>query len=374
MKRLTVEPRTPAWHEIRAESWTASLAATLVVKENAELLQAYAAEKGVVLDIAPLVAVGMESFYGNTLWKVWAEKMGNIPRFGGNDHTARGTANEEKVIQHFEQSQLMMVEREVTATSSTHPWLLASFDAVAPASSDPASIAPFGFPVEAKCPAFHSRKKLFDSRKSGKLAVLGLPYYWCQVQHQIAVAQAPYGWFVAAGVEVDAETGEEKTVFPIVEKVPANEDFLAAYIPAAEFYHTHFIHNFTEPPKLPADEALLVSLKEKAIFDKALAEADSETAVELYLVALKEEKAVIARRAELEEKLLKAAETLREEGTDVVLLADRLKVTYASSSATSWQKVAKEVIKRAALEESVVTEIMDSNKSTRKSVKIQEVA
>src|SRR5690606_21122216 len=110
-------------------------------------------------------------------------------------------------------------------------------DALAPSSSDSTVVAPNGFPVEAKCPAFPSRKLLFDSRKEGKLAVMGLPYYWCQVQHQILVADAPYGWFVACGAEEDPATGKIKMVYPIMEKVPRDQRVLEAYEACIQFYY-----------------------------------------------------------------------------------------------------------------------------------------
>ncbi len=371
MKRIEVAPRTAEWHAYRADSWTASAAATLVASKNAILLRDYAATKGVTLDIEPLLEVGLETFFENTLWSVWAEKMGRIPRFGGNEHTARGTENEDKVVRQFEADQLMMVERDVTALSSEYAGLLASFDAVAPASTDPTVFARFGFPVEAKCPAFQSRKKLWDSKKSGALAVMGLPYYWCQVQHQIYVAEAPYGWFAAAGVEeVD---GVEKVVFPIVEKVPRNERFLTAYVAAAKFYHSEFIDAYVEPPKLPEDEALLVSLAEKAAFDRAIAEEDHGTAVDLYLNALREEKAAEERRAKLEEKVLLAAAKLRADGVDVVVLADRLQVSYSSSSSTSWQKVAKELAKKAGFTEVPEEVLKACTNKPRESTKLKEL-
>lgn len=374
MKRVTVAPRTPGWHELRAESWTASTAAVLVVKENAILLRDYAATKGVTLDIDPLLAVGLESFYGNTLWKSWAEKMGRIPRFEGNAHTERGTANEELVIRQFEADQLMIVEREVTALSSVHKGLLASFDALAPASSDPGVTAPYGFPVEAKCPAFGSRKKLWDSKKAGKLAILGLAYYWCQVQHQILVAEAPYGWFVAAGVEKDADTGVEKLVFPIVEKVPRDDNFLRAYTAAAKFYYEEFVDGCVEPPKLPSDEELLAKLAEKAAFERAIHDSDHATAVELYLDAVKAEEAAIKLRKELEEKVIAAAAAMRAEGTDVVLLADRLQVTYSTSKSVSWQKVAKELAKTAGMSEIPPAVLAACESKPKESVKLKEVA
>lgn len=372
MKRLEAAPRTPAWYEVRAESWTASAAAVLVAKPNVILLRDYAAAKGVVLDIDPLLDVGLDSYFDNTLWTVWAEKMGRIPRFAGNAHTERGQENEGRVLRHFEEEAMLLVERDVTATSSASPWLLASFDAVAPASSDTSVAAPYGFPVEAKCPAFQSRKKLWDSKKGGDLAIMGLPYYWCQVQHQMMVAEAPYAWFVAAGVEPDAD-GVEKVVFPIVEKVPRDEKFLAAYMAAAKFFHEEFIDGFVEPPKLASDEALIQTLVEKAAFDKAIAEANHDVAVELYLNAVREEEAAAARRKELEAKVIAAAAGMRAEGTDMVMLADRLQVTYSSSASVSWQKVAKELVKVAGMSEIPPAVITACTSKARESVKLKEV-
>ena len=376
MKRLEVAPRSAQWHEIRAESWTASQAAMLVARENAELLRDCAAKKGITLDIAPLLAVGIDTFFENTPWKVWAEKTGRIPRFAGNEHTARGTENEERVLQEFEKSTMLMVEREVTATSTAHPWLLASFDAMVPASSDPTVTAPHGFPVEAKCPAFQSRRKLFEAKKSGTMAIMGLPYYWCQVQHQILVSDAPYGYFVAAGVEVDPADGVEKVVFPITEKVPRDNAFLAAYLAIAKFYFDEYIYTFDEPPMLASDRELLTLLTEKADFDRAIAEEDHDTAVELFLRAKHEEEAATKRRKELEAKVLDTAAKMRAEGKDVVLLAERLEVTFTRSASVSWQKVAKQVAKDAGMPNGdIPAAIIDACKGAEKeSVKLKEVA
>lgn len=373
MKRLECAPRSPDWHAIRAESWTASQAAMLVARDNVVMLRDYAATKGVTLDIAPLLAVGIDTFFENTPWKVWAEKVGRIPRFAGNDDTARGVRNEDRVLEVFEQEQMLLVEREVTSVSSEHPWLLASFDAMAPASSDTSVKAPHGFPVEAKCPAFQSRSKLWKAKKAGTgMAIMGLPYYWCQVQHQILVADAPYGWFVAAGVEPDA-AGVEQVVFPITEKIPRDTDFLTAYVAIAKFYFEEFIDGYVEPPMLDCDRVLLTSLVEKAEFDKAIAEADHDTAVELYFSALRAEEAAEKRRKELEAKVLEAAAKMRKEGDEVVLLADRLQITYSSSKSVSWQKVAKELAKVAGMPEIPPAVLSACESRARESVKLKEV-
>lgn len=372
MKRLECAPRTPDWYAVRAESWTASAAATLVVRENAELLRDAAAAKGVTLDIAPLLKVGIESYFENTPWMAYAEKTGRVPRFAGNDHTERGQSNEERAIKWFEEDKMLMVEREVTALSSEHQWLLASFDGMVPASSDPSVVAPNGFPVEAKVPAFQSRKKLWDAKKVG-LAIMGLPYYWCQMQHQMLVSDAPYGWFVAIGVEVEKD-GTEKIVFPIVEKVPRDDDFLKAYVAIAQFYFEEYLEVYEEPPMLPSDKAFVDKLIANAAFDKAIADADHDTAVDMYLEACRAEDEAKARRAELEAKVLAAATSMRAEGSDLVLLADRLEVSYSRSQAVSWQKVAKQVAKDAGLPD-IPPAVIDACKAKEKeSVKLKEVA
>ncbi|KVP16949.1 YqaJ viral recombinase family protein [Burkholderia ubonensis] len=372
MKRLECAPRTPDWYAVRAESWTASAAATLVVRENAEMLRDYAAAQGVTLDIAPLLKVGLDSYFENTPWTAWAEKAGRIPRFAGNDHTARGQENEERALKYFEEDKMLLAEREVTALSSEHSWLLASFDAMVPASSDPTVVAPNGFPVEAKVPAFQSRRKLWEARKTG-LAIMGLPYYWCQMQHQMLVSEAPYGWFVAIGVEVDPATGVEKVVFPIVEKVPRDDDFLKAYLAVAKFFFEEFLDAYMEPPMLASDKLLLESLVEKAAFDKAIAEADHDTAVEMYFDAVRAEEAAKARKAELEAKVIAAAAAMRAEGSDVVMLADRLEVTYSRSASVSWQKVAKQVARDAGLTDVPPAVIEACKGKEKESVKLKEV-
>jgi len=373
MKRLDVVPRSQQWHAARTEAWTASLAATLVVRENAELLRDYAASKGVSLDIKPLLDVGMESFFGHTLWSVWAEKNGRIPRFTGNEDTLRGQRHEERIIRLFEEKQLILVEREVVALSSSSPGLLASLDARAPASSDPVVVAPHGFPVEAKCPAFPSRKKLFESQKAGKLAILGLPYFWCQVQHQCLVAESPYGWFVAAGAEED-DAGTVKLKFPIIEKVPRDDRFLRAYQAAAVFYQAEFLADYVEPPKLPADHMLLQKLSKEADVAMALASDDHEGAVDLYLASLQAEQDAKDLRERLEAKVLAAAEKVRTVGSNVVLLANRLQVEFGKGVApTAWQEVAKKLAASAGLPE-VPKDIIEACKGKpRESVKLTEV-
>lgn len=370
MKRLEVVPRTLDWHAIRADFWTESAAATLVCRENAVLLRDYAATKGVTLDIEPLLAVGLDSFGGTTLWQVWAEKMGRIPRFAGSEH---GPPNDALVVQCFEAEKLMVVERDVTALSAVHGGVLASFDALAPPSSDTAVVAPYGFPVEATCLPLGSRLKLFKSKKAGRPAIEGLPSYWCQVQHQILVAEAPYGWFVAAGVE-DEKATAKKAVFPVIEKIPRDDRFLAAYTAAVSFYHQEFLESYLAPPMLPRDEALLRKLAEMAECNQAVSAGNFAVAVELYLAARAAELEAEERRKELEERLVQSAEAMRAEGDDTVLLADRLQIVFSRSTApVGWQKVAKTLAERAGLLDIPKDVIAACTGKATEKVKIQEV-
>lgn len=374
MKRLEIEPHTDLWMQIRNESLTASMAAVFFAKDNAKLLKSYALSKGVDLDIDPLLELGLEDFFEHTLWTLWADKEGRIPRFKGNAETERGVRNEDRILDLFESNELILVERDITATKSNpDDWILASFDGLAPASSDMSVEAPYGFPIEAKCPAFPSRKKLWDSKKEGNLAVMGLPYYWCQIQHQIMVAEAPYGWFVAAGVEEDTKSGEVKTVFPIIEKVPANERVIAAYKAAIEFYYKEFILGVEEPPKLESDEKLIESLIEKAEFDKAMASGETGEAIELYLEAKKAEDEAVKRRKELEAKVIEAAKALRDENSEVVVLAGKISVSFTTSQSVSWTKVAAQLASESGMSE-IPKEVIEANKSNpRESIRLREV-
>lgn len=392
MKRVEVTPRTEQWHALRNDNWTASAAATLVVKDNAIMLRDYAAKKGKVLDIEPLLRVGLTSYFGNTPWKAWAEKMGSIPRFTGNAHTERGTEFEETVVRHFEQELMTVAEREVTVVSTKHQGLLASLDAALPASSDTSAVAPYLFPVEAKCVAFGSRQKLWDAKKAEKAdiatekarwegaggvwgAIMGLPYYWCQVQHQILVSEAPYGWFVAAGVEESKKVkGEFELVFPIIEKVPRDEEFLRSYAEVAQFYWEEFIDGCVEPPKLESDLQLLSELAARADFDRAMREENFSAAAKHYLdaqlVLQEAEKRVDAMR----EKIIAHAQKMREEGVDLITIGDALEVKFESSKGpVSWQKVAMAMATKSGLT-AIPTEVLSlyTGKPSEK-VKIKEV-
>ena len=361
MKRLSVDPRAAEWHTARNESWTASAGAVLVARPNAELLKKCAAEKGIELDIEPLLAVGIEDFFGNTPWKSWAEKMGQIPRFKGNADTERGVSYETLILDEFEGILLEPIEREVTAISDDKPWLLASFDGVATDVRD----GVFRIPVEAKCPAFNSRKKLFDSRKAGKLAVMGLPYYWVQVQHQILVADAPYGYFVAAGVE-EQEDGTVKTVFPIYEKVPRDDAFLQAYEAIAKFYYEHYIYVMEEPPKLPSDEALLAELQIQAEMHRALTTDDSKSVAELYKEALAKKEEATNVLSLIEAQFLKAAALKRQEGEAKVEVVAGVEVVYSEARTVAWQKMAKHFGG-----EKIPTETLELYTTLRETVKIK---
>jgi hypothetical protein len=186
------------------------------------------------------------------------------------------------------------------------------------------------------------------------------------------VSDAPYGWFVAIGIEV--KDGVETIEYPIIEKVPRDDDFLKAYVAIAEFYFTEYIDAYEEPPMLSSDKALVKKLAEAATFDRALASEDHETAIDMFLEAKAAEKAAKVRREELEAKVVAAAGKLREEGKDVVMLADRLEVTYSRSATVSWQKVAKEVARVAGMTEIPSATIDACKGKETESVKLKEVA
>lgn len=364
MKRLKVAPRSPDWEQLRTGTWSASTAATLVVAENAKLLKRAAAEKGVDLDIEPLLSVGLTKG-DHTLWSIWAEKMGSIPRRPPRKSPLWGSPHEDLVVRALEKREMMCVSRNITAVSSECPGILATFDAMALPSTDTSVEAPYGFPVEARCLDFHGRQKLWEQHNKMRPAIRAMPHLWCQIQHQIYVSQAPYGWFAASGVELDKVNGIAKAIFTITEKVPRDEKFIKAYVAAAKFFHEHYIFAFNAPPMLVQDELFARSLADMTDFDAALATDNHEKAVDLYLSALHEEQAAAKRREDLEAKLLVAAEKLRPAGGSNVTLDNRLEVTFSATTQTSWVKVAKALAHLAGLAE-VPPDLIDKCKSKLK--------
>jgi hypothetical protein len=93
----------------------------------------------------------------------------------------------------------------------------------------------------------------------------------------------------------------------------------------------------------------------------------------LFLNAKREEELAIERRKELEAKVLGAAAKLRAEGTDVVMLADRLEVSWSKGASVSWQKVAKEVAKAAGMADIPPATIEACKGKEKESVKLKEV-
>lgn len=373
MKILNIDPRTPAWQEVRNESWIASMAPVLVVKDNAILLREYALKKGIELDIEPLLAVGLDSYFGHTLWSLWAHTNGVIPRQRETRGVSKESENVDFVIREFEKSNMLVCHRAVTARATGNEWMAASFDAIVPQVSNPFVSARFGFPLEAKAPSFPSRKKLWDSKKAGDLAIKGLVNYWCEMQHQLFVAEAPYGWFSAIGVELDQHTGTPAALFPIMERIPRDESYLTAYVAAAKFYHTEFMLNYGEPPRLPADEQLIEDLNEKAELDQALANGDDHSAVDLYIQAQQAEEKATKRRKYLEERLVTKARTMKPSGPGVVNLTPDLQILFSETNSVSWEKVAKTLAKQLGKSE-IPAEVITAWQSTPKeSVKLKKV-
>lgn len=373
MKILNVEPRTPAWLKVRNESWTASLAPVLVVKQNAILLQDYARQKNVTLDIQPLLAVGLDEHFGQTLWSTWAHRTGLIPRYSEAKRNTPAGESVEFVIREFEKSNLLVCQRAFIAQATGNDWMAASFDAMVPKSSDPIAKANYGFPLLAKSPTFPTRRKLWDSRKAGYTAIRGLPSYWCELQHQLFVAEAPYGWFAAIGAEQNKSTGKPAALYPLTERIPRDDAFLAAYVAAAQFYHSEFLLDLREPPKLPADEILKADLMEKVAIDAALETGDYESAVSLFLEAKAAEEVASNRRKLLQERLVSKARLMKSKEAGVVNLTPTFQVTFSEPTAVAWERVAEALAKQLG-KDKVPTDVITAwTSQPKESVKLKEV-
>lgn len=126
-----------------------------------------------------------------TTWRLWAEKTGYaVPEdLSANPNVRRGVLNEDVARQAYEDKhdELLL---PVCCESSTLTILRASLD----------GLDSNGRPVELKCPALSTWNEVVAKGEKSEAYLLYLP----QVQHQILVTLADYGWLVFYNVD----TGE----------------------------------------------------------------------------------------------------------------------------------------------------------------------
>lgn len=118
-----------------------------------------------------------------TPWNLWAQKTGFIqpPDLSKNPNVRRGNRLEPIARQWMEQH-FGDVLLPICAEWGKDPIFRASFD----------GITATGIPVELKAPA----DKTFDDVRQNQQSSKAYQLYYYQVQHQILVAEAEYGWLV----------------------------------------------------------------------------------------------------------------------------------------------------------------------------------
>jgi len=154
MKIVDLTQRSPQWLRWRAQGVTAS-------------------EAAIVLGRSPY----------KTPWRLWAERTGLAREadLSANPHVQRGVAREDWARKAFEERHGTVL-LPLCGESEEHPVLRASFD----------GIADDGSPVELKVPA----ERTFAEVAAKKAEASAFQLYWPQVQHQLFVAGAEYGWLV----------------------------------------------------------------------------------------------------------------------------------------------------------------------------------
>lgn len=155
MKIINLPQRSPEWHLWRSGGVSASAAA-------------------VIMGISPY----------KTLWRLWAEKTGRAVEedLSRNPNVLRGFELEDRARQCCEKVLSEDFLLPVCAASEKNPLILASFD----------GLTEDNVPTELKCPSQKSYDNVVKDCEGSEAYQL----YYPQVQQQIYVADAPYGWLM----------------------------------------------------------------------------------------------------------------------------------------------------------------------------------
>ena len=155
MKIINLAQRSPAWHAWRKAGLSAS-AASIILGRHPD----------------------------KTLWRLWAEKTGRAVEedLSKNPHVMRGFALEDRARQCAERVLGEDFLLPVCGQSDESPCLLASFD----------GLTASGIPTELKCPAQSTYESVVFEGEQSEAYRRYLP----QVQQQLYVADASYGWLL----------------------------------------------------------------------------------------------------------------------------------------------------------------------------------
>lgn len=169
-----------------------------------------------------------------TVWRLWAEKTGYaVPEdLSNNPNVRRGVINEDVAREAYEDKhdELLL---PVCVESASNPLLRASLD----------GLDSNGRPVELKCPALSTWSEVAALGEKSEAFQLYNP----QVQHQILVTGADYGWLVFYNVD-----SQEMIEFKILKDVEMCKEIETL---AAEFWTS--VESKTEPAKDPERDVFI---------------------------------------------------------------------------------------------------------------------
>ena len=203
MKVMDVAQRTEPWQQWRAQGIGASEAAAIMNRSPYQ-----------------------------SPWRLWAEKTGLVlaADLDNNPLVRAGMTEEANAVRHFEETHGVLL-LPVCAESERYPILRASFDGLTEANE----------PVEIKCPHETTFMDVFLNREKAEAYNL----YWCQVQHQLLVTEAPRGflYFYQAGQTLEFE-------------IQRDEGFIKELISTARAFW-HAVTTKKEPTKDPERDLFL---------------------------------------------------------------------------------------------------------------------
>ncbi|MGY6275314.1 YqaJ viral recombinase family nuclease [Methylomonas sp. MgM2] len=186
MKVVDVSQRSTPWRQWRLQGVSAS-------------------EAAVIMNRSPY----------KTPWRLWAEKIGLVleASLDNNPLIRAGIRQEPEALQRFEDKHALML-LPLCGESEQFPLMRASFDGLSETNE----------PVEIKCPHETTFLDVLLNREASAAYQL----YWCQVQQQLLVADAEFGFlfFYHQGQDVEFEIQRDETF--LTELVETAMDFWSA--------------------------------------------------------------------------------------------------------------------------------------------------
>lgn len=213
MKIINLSQRSPRWHQWRKGGVSASVAA-------------------VILGTSPY----------KTRWRLWAEKTGRAAEedLSKNPNVMRGFQLEDRARQCCESVLGEDFLLPVCAESDKNSLVLASFD----------GLTESNIPTELKCPC----QTNYDSVVAEGEASESFKLYYPQIQQQIYVADAPYGWLMFYS---PANNGDHR-----IFKVPRDDTLITDLLTGiGEFWE---LVQKDQPPALDEERDLYIPSDEEA--------------------------------------------------------------------------------------------------------------